>query len=138
MINKEKAWELSKLLAKYADDEESYFAYNRSGLEEAGFQKTGIFPHMNSNLSQWRVSKPRKLDWMKVPVDTRVVVWMYEEAKFERSFTLYIPTRDESKFLTFNPRCSQSNATSISYWEYCEIHPDVKIQEEWYEDETYL
>ena len=52
MTNKEKAWELSKMLAKYADDEESYFEF--AGNVD---KRTYTFPTMESNLSKWKVSK---------------------------------------------------------------------------------
>jgi len=139
MNYKEKAWELSKLLAKYADDEENYFTFNRSGLEEAGYKRTSIFPDMQSDLSQWKVSKPWKLDWMKVPINTLVNVRdVIGELPEERHFAIYLPSKTfgiRGKFFTFADGETQVNAKQLVSWKYCELHSSVKIQEGWYEDE---
>ena len=60
MTNKEKAWELSKLLAKYADDEDAIFEHKYK-LNNMTWFKTGGLPSMDSDLNLWRVSKPRKI-----------------------------------------------------------------------------
>ena len=134
MTSKEKAWELSKLLAKYAEDEESYFTFNRSGLEEAGYKRTSIFPNMQSDLSQWKIPKLRKIDWLKVPVNTLVNVRDFPSNKpLAHYFALFMPDSC-NKFRVFNDGLLQSRAKTLTNWQYCEIHPDVEIQEEWYED----
>ena len=56
MNDKEKARELSKLLAKYADSEDAIFEHKYK-LSNMTWFKTGGLPSMGSDLSLWRVSK---------------------------------------------------------------------------------
>ena len=60
MNYKEKARELSKLLAEYADSEDAIFEHKYK-LSNMTWFKTGGLPSMDSDLSLWRVSKPRKI-----------------------------------------------------------------------------
>ena len=134
MNYKEKARELSKLLAEYADSEDAIFEHKYI-LSNMTWFKTGGLPSMDSNLSLWRVSKPRKINWLKVPVNTLVNVRNFPSNKpLAHYFALFMPDSC-NKFRIFSDGLLQSKAKALANWKYCEIHPSVEIQEEWYENE---
>ena len=132
MSNKKQAKILSKLFAKYAEKDDSFFEFDNGNND---WEKTSIFPTIFSDLSWWRVSKPRKINWLKVPVNTLVNVRDFPSNEpLAHYFALFMPDSC-NKFRIFSGGLLQSKAKILTNWKYCEIHPDVEIQEEWYENE---
>ena len=70
MSNKQQAKILSKLFAEYADKDDSFFELDNGNND---WKKTYSFPSIISDLSWWRVSKPRKINWLKVPMGTLIL-----------------------------------------------------------------
>ncbi|EOU1827906.1 hypothetical protein C0L77_000613 [Clostridium perfringens] len=78
--------------------------------------------------------RPRELDWSKVPFGTKVLVSDYldnlnETDGFEMMFVGYEPKLEEHPFIV-----AYATDDDASSFRYCKIHPDEKIQEEWYKE----
>lgn len=74
--------------------------------------------------------RPREIDWSKVPFGTKVVASDFEE-RLHRQY-IFVGYKEELKEYPFIvARVLDGEAVSFRY---CKIHPDVKIQEEWYKE----
>lgn len=69
-----------------------------------------------------------EIDWLKVPIDTPVLVSDFKnDKKIKRFFAFYIPTN--KAFVCLANGKNLETATTITYWNHCEI--DGEIKEEW-------
>lgn len=75
--------------------------------------------------------RPREIDWTKVPKFTKVRVKRVEDGEWGNEYFLEF-SKNFKKFKT--TVCDEFSYTSEldECYRYCEIHPSVKIQEEWY------
>lgn len=73
----------------------------------------------------------REIDWTKVPKFTKVRVKRVEDGEWGNKYFLEF-SKNFKKFKT--TVCDEFSYTSEldECYRYCEIHPSVKIQEEWY------
>lgn len=86
-------------------------------------------------LKQWANSeyKEKEIGWSKVPVDTSIIVWRYENGeKYKRHFAYF----KENKIYAWNDgrtSYTASNNDDVSVWKYAEIAEGVNCNE-WYKD----
>lgn len=101
------------------------------------FFHTDWSSNCNRNFIEWSNSeykeKEREIDWSKVPVDTPIVVWRYEDDdKYKRHFAYF----KENEIYAWNDGrtsyTSDNNEDAIS-WEHAEIAEGVNCNE-WYKD----
>jgi hypothetical protein len=91
-------------------------------------------PTLTSDMSCFKVNPPKpNINWFKVPVDTLVLVKSTINGdEYDRHFVCFMPSREEP-FMAFMEKLSQQDAGATTYWQYCRIHPDVEIKDEWLE-----
>lgn len=76
--------------------------------------------------------RKREIDWSKVPKLTKVIINDYESSfGEERFFIAYEPKLKDYPFITIT---DLKEGLAGSY-KYCRIHPDVKIQDDWYKED---
>lgn len=75
--------------------------------------------------------RPREIDWSKVPFGTKVIASddLNEDDELKKIFVGYEPKLEEYPFIV-----AIDNRDDAQSFRYCKIHPDVKIQEEWYKE----
>ena len=94
-----------------------------------------------SNAESIRNNCLRKINWMNVPVDTKLQVGQNSDCITSldnvpldrvRYFAVYVPN-NPNKVGCFDNELKQKNASTIHFWRHISIHPDVDIKPEWYD-----
>jgi hypothetical protein len=99
-----------------------------------------LFNHVNSNapcrvarmkwLDQPAVDPEKDIDWSKVPVDTPVMVWNFEDHLYKRYFS---GIKDE-RFGTYVGGCTSWSITDnktdnkIIYWPHCNLYRPEDVE----------
>ncbi|XZI43559.1 hypothetical protein ACSXEP_15600 (plasmid) [Clostridium perfringens] len=115
--------------------DEGFEKYNINFVyKEAGSLGLGLKNLLNStNLLEKIWERPREIDWSKVPFGTKVLVSDFSdfEERLNREY-IFVGYKEElEKYPFIVARVLEGEAVSFRY---CKIHPDVKIQEEWYKE----
>lgn len=80
------------------------------------------------SLQEWSDNNPPKIDWLKVPVNTPVMIRNYNNDKTipweRRYFAVYLPNV-ECKFLCFGSELPQKRTKNVEYWRYCKLADEV-------------
>ncbi len=124
-MNKEKLEQVDKLISFWQEVKKNNdgFTYKSSRRCEG--------PTINSNMEDYKVNPPREIDWLKVPVGTKVRVQISPGLFVIRYFCAYMP-KGLDKYVCFPDELKQEQARDIIGYTICEIHPDVEILQEWY------
>ncbi len=78
-----------------------------------------------------KINNVQQLDWMKVPIDTKVQVRDLESDDWNTLyFICYVPNRNCS-FLCFTDMDTQLKAKGTYAWRYCRLHPDTDANKKW-------
>ena len=89
-----------------------------------------------TNINNITVNDKATIDWTKVPVNTKVLVSVYDGndwVGYHRYFALYLPTSDILNPLwCFDDNNTLDKANTLLNWKHCKLHPDVHIKKEWY------
>lgn len=104
---------------------------NINFVYETGCWELGLKDLLSETKSLEKIwERPREIDWSKVPFGTKVVASDFEE-RLHRQY-IFVGYKEELKEYPFIvARALDGEAVSFRY---CKIHPDVKIQEEWYKE----
>lgn len=116
--------------------DEGFEKYNINFVyKEAGSLGLGLKNLLNSTKLLEKIwERPREIDWTKVTFGAKVLVSDYldnlnETDGFEMMFVGYEPKLEEHPFIV-----AYATDDDASSFRYCKIHPDEKIQEEWYKE----
>lgn len=108
---------------------------NINFVYETGCWELGLKDLLSETKSLEKIwERKKEIDWSKVPKWTKVRVKYTKEEKWYNEYFLKFSPLDADKFkATFCDEFSYV-AEFDEYYKYCEIHPSVKIKEEWYKE----
>ncbi len=83
---------------------------------------------------RWSEEHPeRKIDWRKVPRDTKVLVRDNRNDKWEERYYAWY-NEGRNIFMCFNGGVKSYESNDVIYWFFCKLADGVDPKEEWYED----
>ncbi len=71
-------------------------------------------------VEKWSQDNPIKIDWLKVPRNTPVLVRDTIDGEWQAEyFCAYFPNSSSEQFITFD--IEEQYATDVNYWYYCKL-----------------
>lgn len=114
-------------LGKYYDENLKFDCTTSNGMADI----VRVYKQSRNNLIKiWE--REKEIDWTKVPIGTKVRAKTYEGEEIKEAYFNYYD--DFGEFLITLSKYSELELLNSIKAPFCEMHPSVKIEPDWYEE----